>query len=65
MRHKTLTPALSRPTGEGESRAVFSENLCQWIAEHAFRDTKTLRCCPSLPSDGREVRGEGCFYLFN
>jgi len=45
-----LTPALSRPTGEGESSSV---------GEHAGRLTKSGRGPQAVPSPGGEGQGEG------
>ncbi len=56
---QTLTPALSRPTGEGESSDGCLNQKSASFAGRLPVNPKAPGCCPPLPSDGRGVRGEG------
>jgi hypothetical protein len=54
-----LTPALSRPTGEGESFAVAGEKQGAVFTRPSQECRETFECGSLRPSDGRGVRGEG------
>jgi hypothetical protein len=55
----TLPPALSRPTGEGESFAVAGEYQGAVFTGQSQECRETFDCCSPLPSDGSGVWGEG------
>ena len=56
---KTLTPALSRPTGEGESFTVPGEEPGAVSVGQSQEGRGTFDPCSPLPSDGRWGWGEG------
>lgn len=55
----TLTPALSRQAGDGESFAVAGEERGAVFVGRSQKCRETFECGSPLPSDGTRVRGEG------
>ena len=56
---QALTPALSRPTGEGESPAAPIANQSAGLTERSPEWCEPSNRCSPLPTDGRGVKGEG------
>lgn len=55
----TLTPALSRPTGEGELLAIAGEEHIAVSAGQSRECCGAFNFCSPLSSDGKGIGGEG------